>query len=518
VNEQLQAYIAQCRAQGFDDGVIRQQLLAAGWDISLVQGALPEQIAPSVTPSTELSAEQQTDTPQQATVSRRNIPWQRVGLIGAMGIGAFLLVMGVLVSVAEAGFMPGFSQLYRKTNLPLIWGGTVADPAIALVQSGSAFTGATAWGIDMRTTLTMEEVGGSQGAVLTDIPYLRELASEDEPTDTSVPVALALVESDELIALPFTVSMSGHIYGNAAGSVAAGVSLDVASLVQSQPGLEDYLNKDLGEATVDMRMIENGGSFDTFLMTNILPRFELGDASRWFRSTAIDLFAEGTQDTTPEDIYSQAQIDSFIALFRAAMEDKGVQRLDGKPVSVHAMTLTPAVLQGYATDSQYATIQPELRELYEQMSASGIQSFAVQYFADAKGGAFHKLVTTIDSIADGYATELMVEAVAANSTVVAEGLSKPADSAVMELPLEEYAGEVFVASVGGDGGLVSTGLLTENSYSLISEMVLASLDSLDSLSEEYDLLSDEEPEVVDEFDETSLYDDWLLYDDSGESN
>lgn len=337
---ELQDYVAACRASGMGDDAIESALLSAGWDAQTVTHVLS-----AATPAATIHIEQGhlEPAPAQVTTPRR----RRTGVL--IGVLILVLVLGVGVTgvLGEMGYLPAISRIYRKTNIPFLWHGTSGNAALSLALASAQ----TANQPKIRVTSTFKgtaDIGNATNSLVGFLGGGSPSSAHADVSSASKPV-------------PFDVSLTTSI--DPTEGVGLGLRLGLTNIPEA---LTDYIKAGFDEVQIEGVIPATGTK--GYVRTNVLPTPRQEDTGKWF---SFDIVKDGSVAASRDSIVNQIKGDStlrnaYITAINSVTVDKGIIRQNGQAVAWYQTTLTPDSLKQVAMSPGLPSdVQASLTKLAE---------------------------------------------------------------------------------------------------------------------------------------------------------
>jgi hypothetical protein len=351
-----------------------------------------------------------------------------------------VIVSGATVAMAEMGYLPAVSLLYRKSGLETVWGGTQSRADLALAQVVTAAKSIQEIKISSTAKMTVRAKDASKSVTKYDIqrsfaqvntlvgsltgkeatlkladgtqllPWLTGGTAQimaSEPSSGSA--ALGLVSStssttnpaspnfNPLTLLPFSISLTSEFGAQPQKYVGLTFSLD----------LNDLANK-VGQAWVKILLPDFTGSVDGEIFAskdtgkaygklNVLPYLSSSDKGKWLWQTVPASYWDNADYTDPSKIWSSIQ-ESYtdaqsikpedVAYIRNIMngvtKDMGVTRLDSKPVAHYKISLDESTI------NQLGKL-PSRKNAFDTLPDGEKVAIVADIFVDEFGHKLHKL-------------------------------------------------------------------------------------------------------------------------------
>ena len=363
--QSLDLYVTDCSQKGFADQEIRAGLVRSGWDGNSIEGAM----LPASSPRAPILSP--TEKPEAFQKPKRNFRWV-IPTVG--GLVATIAIASSTIAVAEHGYLPAVSRVYRQTPLPLLWHGTNADSDITI---GSMLL-AAGQNPDAETAnsfkLTVKKASGYAKLNLTNVPLLAALIVPKQPqqyasiangrSGTSQPS----LTPDSL--LPATIVLTSDSSSDTSGDIKLTLGIDLGDLAAKlAPITSQYSTAVIPQkTTVDGLLIRD--SKKAFLQSNLIPYLTPADATKWLSFDLPDeyLHQADTYQKSPQAL-NGPELKPYRELLRKTLKDDGIVRKDSEALAKYEVTADPASLRLLAADPQLKDLADGLKSAADQNSA-----------------------------------------------------------------------------------------------------------------------------------------------------
>ncbi len=357
MNPELQNYIDNCRASGFSDEEIRLQLHTAGWSDELVAQAFSPKVDVHQAVQTETLQVETLFAHSESTVQSEAKPakpartarvhFRKYLIPTSIALGVVIVLFGTGVAFAEHGYLPGFSKLYRKTPLPLLWHGTYGKASVSLGKMLLNTTSSSIGSSAAKFSFTVDKIDKAKGLQLGDSKIFSSLAflSDSGNTLADVPQCqtspCAQVVSDQFnidSLLPLSFSADLGYSQDASKNTSLTASLDFTDIAKLLPKttITPTASSKLTFATLLFP-----GDKQALVKSNLIPYQSVPDKGKWLRidvpQSYLDTFMH--PDTSIMKNLSDSDTKALAAIIDAVGTDNGIIRDNGTAYAKYTLRL-----------------------------------------------------------------------------------------------------------------------------------------------------------------------------------
>jgi len=387
-------YIRQCFDQGFTVPEVRQVLVEAGWQAEAIEEGLNEAstvsgvgaalssfieeptspvIKPEAAHVTEPTSHPiashsgpplDSDAPVGTIVASRKVPsW---GIILGSVLGIIIVATSTAIAFAEQGYLPGFSKVYRKTPLPLLWHGTTGNPELSLLKTVQAQSKVTAYQYTFTSNLTIDKKDATQPVSLQKWPLIAGLFTHAPahqyadiapgsviltPSASTDPMTSLYGNPDQF--LPFKLGLSGQSDLDPQLNAHIKLDFDISNFVNKLQAFKTELPGLKNDVTVEGTLSTKDSA--AYARSSLIPYLTTGDQDKWLKFVLqpedLKSYTDEINGKNAETNFDKKDFVVYKAILDASMKDNGVVRKNGAPYASYTFTLNKAIFSTLANRS-----------------------------------------------------------------------------------------------------------------------------------------------------------------------
>ena len=462
--QDITAYVNECVRQGFSKPEIRAGLVSAGWEASVIEQAFPVQIEAS-----EQALPVQIEVPDQtlpspisiATTSteaitisaHRRLPTRLIKTV--VGMSAVITAFSGVTVMAEHGYLPAISKVYRATSLPLLWGGTTGNSDIAVGKMILATTqdpGAETIG---NLSLTVQASAGAAHVSLQKVPLLAailtpkpinalaDIAPGSAGNELSVPSGGISPEalSPETL-LPVAINFSSVSARDSAGDLKLTLSMDLGDLAAKLAPLAGQVTNMAipKKITADGLLIRT--TKKAYLRSNLIPYLTPADTNKWLNFDVPDDILAKTEQQTLAQSYPKDTLTQYRILLKKTLKDDGIVRKNGEALAKYEITLDPSVLTKLAKDP---ALKDQAADL--ESAAQAKSTLHVTFWTEPQRARLRFVELTASTIPDAFGVTATITLNEEVRYKLSEAITTPPQAEIISQPgipyLEQVSNQVM---------------------------------------------------------------------------
>lgn len=363
IDQNLANYIEDCRKNGQSDDQIKGSLIAAGWSEEQIAEAFPQKL-----PVEDLLHPVQKN--------------KKTGKIIGLSLLVLLLIFSGSVALAEKGYLTAFSKIYRKTNLPLLWKGTTADPATTLAKTFEivADDGKISSDSSINVTLSVndakKQVNAGKSKIFADFQNVQTSDISQTSSEPSVNDYLGMF-------LPASFGLKSTILvDNKNENIQGRLELDLGTLYSKfspfiTPSLSTFKQNNSFEG------IFLSSEKSVYFKSSLIPYSTPSDAEKWLKFA--DVYNVDTAKIKAEAKKSNQdlvkQLGDMAELLRNTIKDDGIIRKDGQAYAEYSLNMNNESFKTLLSSSKLTTY----KEYLTALTAQNISISAKIYLDPANG-------------------------------------------------------------------------------------------------------------------------------------